>query len=212
MLKIVCTFLSVLIFSSAFSQISRGSVLVGVNFSIAKTEFENSGSKWEQKSVVISPSIATAIRDNLVLGIDVMSTGAEYENESASYMNESKQLGGGLFLKQYKSIATSFMVFLQGRVGYAKIDNEYGSISNPASRSVTEGSNVSLGFVPGVSYKAGKSILVEVGINSLLNISMENTETTSPSFSGSEVTKNKSFEVSSLGGVSPLTVGVKFVF
>lgn len=210
------TLISVLLVSSAFGQINKGSILVGGNIGYFTTKIENTNgaSLSDRKFVVFSPSAGTAIKQNLVLGIDLTYYGSEYESPQHNHMDDSKYAGGGVFIRNYKPLPNNFLLFAQGRIGYANIDREHGNLSNPTLRSTEDGWNINLAFMPGITYKFGEKLLLELALNDLLRLEFEKRDITESSFSGgsSQTREEKSFGISSSASQVPLWIGMRFVF
>lgn len=212
MQKVFTTALLLFFTSAVFSQIKKGSVLLGGNVTYSQTETENTNRTTSDLKVIqISPSFGKAFKENMVFGVDFIYGGSEMESTSGNQMEEIEELGIGLFLRKYQPISKAFYLFGQGRIGYTNSEREYGSIINPASRTQVDGSKANLTFAPGISYKAGKKLFLEFALNNLLKVEFETVDTTIPSSPPITTRKNFFTVTSSTGGI-PLNVGMRFVF
>jgi hypothetical protein len=81
MMKKISVFSFAILFASvASAQISKGSLFLGGNISTASSKVElPNGQEQEQKGFMISPAIGTAIKNNLIVGVDL--TYSKYESE-----------------------------------------------------------------------------------------------------------------------------------
>jgi hypothetical protein len=203
--RIVLLSIAIFLFASITkAQITKGSTFIGGQISGITYRQESGSNVQKQSSFVISPAVGTAIKQNLIAGIDLTYARTKYEYPP-SPESEGNSFGGGFFLRRYAPIASRFYFFLQGRVGYYhdKSESNSGNISYK-----NLGNNFNLGLYPGVSYALNKSLHVEVGLNNLalLNYSYgTGTQTGSPDL------KTKSFGFSTSASGTNLAFALRFI-
>lgn len=155
---------------AASAQITKGSIFLGGDVSGAtqKTKSENETIS-KQSGINISPVFGKAIRNNLVLGVNV---GFNILNNDVPPSNgeyESKGYNAGLFLRKYKNVGTGgFYIFIQGGLGvnyYHEKRENYYAIFDTFKRTT-----VGLNAYPGISYAISKKLHLESGFNNLLRL------------------------------------------
>lgn len=152
--------IAILLFASITkAQITKGSTFIGGQISGYTNKSENGSSTQKQSSIFVSPALGTAIKQNLIAGIDLT-----YGHSKNEYPTKSNTYGGGFFLRKYAPIANRFYFFLQGRAGYSCYKSESTSGS---SRYSNVSNNVGLGLYPGVSFALTKILHIEAGLNNL---------------------------------------------
>ncbi|RYZ54331.1 MAG: hypothetical protein EOP49_05450 [Sphingobacteriales bacterium] len=194
---LLLSFLSVSIIASA--QIHKGAVMIGGYLSYSTHKSETNDTKTHAFN--ISPGAGIAVRDNLILGVDVL-----YHNALSDYgqgsKNEMNGFGGGVFLRKYAVIAKKFYLFGQGRIGTTFFDEEQNSISNAYKVKTT---NINLSAYPGVAYSITPKLLLEAGFPDLLYAGY-----TSRKVTGTSNDKTTGFQVAtSLSSGTPLSIGMR---
>src|SRR5262245_29001873 len=102
------------------AQIKKGATFLGgdIGGSTAKTKSADT-TYSKQNGFYISPVFGKAIRENLILGFDLVTN--IYNNENAAsvgYDQKHRSYGGGVFLRKYKQLGSSgFSIFAQARLG-----------------------------------------------------------------------------------------------
>lgn len=202
---ILLTITTLLFASITKAQITKGSTFIGGQISGSSYKQENgSSSVQKQSSLVFSPAIGTAIKQNLIAGIDLTYAHTKYEY-SPSPANESNSFGGGLFLRRYASIANRFYFFLQGRAGYYhdKSENNNGST---AYKNTSNSFNLSL--YPGVSFALSKCLHIEAGLNNLALLNYSHGTAKQTGYND-QTTNSFGFSTSAAG--SNLTFALRFI-
>src|SRR5690349_3813289 len=99
---------------SASAQISKGSLFLGGNlfFSTQKNE----DAKFTNTAFSVNPAIGKAIRENLILGIDLTYLNQQTKSNDSTRSTE-QYAGAGFFARKYASIGKGFYLFGQARVG-----------------------------------------------------------------------------------------------
>lgn len=203
--RITLTTIAILLFATITkAQITKGSTFIGGQISGGKQESKSGSNSQEQNTLYISPAIGTAIKQNLIAGVDL--TYSHSKNESNGIPGtEWNGYGTGFFLRRYAPIANRFYFFLQGRVGYSHGKSESSSGTN---KFTSNANNYELGVYPGVSFALTKSVHVEAGLNNLALISYsraKSKETNSPGQTSS------SFGFSTSASGSNLSFALRFI-
>jgi hypothetical protein len=166
----VCMF-----FVSTQAQIGKGSAWLGGNigYSQSKSDYVNSP---DQKTEVLqfSPSVGTAIKENLIAGISLGYTENTQKNTNPNgnyAKTTSKYYGGGIFIRRYIPVVTRLYLIGEATAYYnsGKITTTevYSTVN---SKVTTKSWNTSLSFTPGISYGLTKKVQLETGFNSLFAV------------------------------------------
>lgn len=203
--RLTLTTIAILLFASVTNaQITKGSTFIGGQISGGKQEFKNGSSSQEQNALFISPAIGTAIKQNLIAGVDF--TYSHLKSESTgNLVNEGNGYGAGFFLRRYAPIASRFYFFLQGRAGYSHEKNESKSGTNPYS---SKSSYYNLGLYPGVSFALTKSLHVEAGLNNLALFSYSHGKSKQAGYPDQT---SKAFNFSTSASGSNLSFALRFI-
>ncbi len=183
----------------SFAQIEKGSTLIGGTLAFSTVNNESNNSKLTAFN--ISPAIGKALKQNLVLGVDLL----YYYSKSKSVgvpANEAKTngIGGGVFLRQYASLAKKLYLFGQGRIGTAFYKTEH---TSPAINDY-KNFNINLSAYPGFAYSITPRLMLEAGLPNLLQVNYGSQKIENSS------DKNSSFEIlTSLSDGVPLSIGLR---
>jgi hypothetical protein len=203
--------LASLLINTATAQIKKGSIFLGgdIGGTGQKTK-SNDITVNKQSGVNISPVIGTAIKENLIVGIN---GGFGFYNSSSDinlYKNESDSYSFALFIRKYKKLgASDFYLFAQGSAGIAHYTQ---SQKAPAPNNLDEIKRLTAGIsaYPGLSYAVSNKIQLETGFNSLvsLNYFTEKREVTN---NPGAAYKSKGFSVTSSlsNATSSLFLGIR---
>lgn len=206
---------SMIIINCVIAQINKGSVFIGgdIGGSIQKTT-KNGITYTDRKGIIISPAYGKAIKDNLIVGINLL---FQYTNDkfpgTSNTTYDVKQTqpfyGLGFFLRKYKPIGrSSFYVFVE-----SGISSLY-SLFNKENSTTLEKQNskliiINLYAYPGISYAINKRLQLESGFVNLLRLSYTHQKniiqsTTTSTF----VTNTLGFGVS-LNNIAPFYIGFR---
>src|SRR5687767_3268789 len=178
---------------SSFSQIIKGSVLLGGDF-LAFTEKQKINSQeYARNGIYFSPLIGKAIKDNLIQGA-YMQVGYEKNEYNQNYsLKKSNSYGAGIFLRKYSVIKNDFYGFIQGNLGFlfAKYEYEYSSSVNE-NKQTSVGINIS----PGLSYKISKKLHLEAGLRELASLGYSVSKSHESSIAGTSNFETYRFSVS----------------
>jgi len=197
---------AVLSVSIVKAQIPKGSIFIGGQISGNTYKYESSSYPHPQKqnSIVVSPAIGTAIRQNLIAGIDL--TYAHLKNDNGfNAVTKGNEFGGGFFLRRYASIANRLYFFLQGRAGYF---HEKDESSSGSSANINQSNNFNLGLYPGISFALTRSLHVEAGLNNLVLVNYSHS-TYKQQGSPDQTSNNFNFNTSASG--TNLTFALRFI-
>ena len=208
------TFLSILIIlfstTSVYSQIKKGSILLGGGFNISHSE-ENQGSESKTYSYIISPSLGFATKDNQIIGgnLSYSHSGNNISgNPNSGVISNNYSVGA--FYRRYFPFAKNFYVFGEGNVNFGFGKSEQGDpMTNEfILRSYYGGLNV----YPGVTYEVGKRFHLEAALSNLFNVfyGRNEMETITPTQTTKSTSKNLGIS-SSLSRQNPITIGFRFV-
>jgi hypothetical protein len=161
-------------FAIARSQVNQGSVLVGGNigFGSGKIEGPSYSSSYSSNQVILNPSLGFAIRQNTILGFGINYGHSKIEG---GFDRTTNLFGGSIFLRKYLPLGKSFNAFGETLAYFDKSEDEEisGSSTFNSKSTVAE-----LSFHPGISYSLTNKFQLEVGINSLAEISYTRRENT----------------------------------
>jgi hypothetical protein len=125
------------------AQISKGSVLLGGNITFHSHIDEGDREKVKSTGIWITPSVAVAVKENTILGLQLGYSRSDFTEEQG-YSTESNKYRSGIFLRKYFSLAERFYVFGEGNTYFDRLDEETKSGS---SKTETKG----WGYRPGGS-------------------------------------------------------------
>lgn len=203
--RITLTTIAIILFASfTNAQITKGSTFIGGQISGSKVESKDQSISQKQSFLYISPAIGTAIKQNLIAGIDLTYTRSKVEN-TGSPITKTNGYGTGLFLRRYAPIANRFYFFLQARAGYSYAKNE-GSSGNNNWAFITN--NYNLGLYPGVSFALTKSLHIETGLNDLALVSYSKGKHKNSAFSDAS---SSSFNFSTSASGTSLSFALRFI-
>jgi hypothetical protein len=167
----------------ANAQVTKGTAFLGgmVNYGNSQTKDDNGGAAPETSthstSAVIAPSYGWAIKDGMVLGVNI-SYGHGTSEQTDNFTATSNSFGAGLFLRNYKYLGSRFSLF--GATGfnfsYSHSNTEYNS-GNPPNTTM-DGYSVGVGFQPGVAYQISPSWQIEAVFPNVLYASYNHSKQT----------------------------------
>jgi hypothetical protein len=202
---IAFTFISIL----CNAQISKGSILLGGNFSLSNRKTENSVTPnyfEKNQNFSITPSVGIALSQNTIVG-----TGLLYKHSSAKSSGseqKSNNYGISVFARQYFSLGKSFYLFGEGSLGYIMGKQQFKQ--NNTVQADSKSKNINLIFYPGIAYALNKRFQLEAGLSNLLFIGYDVSHSKSAGYPDTYTTKI--FNVgTSLSGAAQLTVGFRFI-
>ena len=152
------------------AQIKKGDVLLGgnLNFSKQTTKPDDVFYNGDQTSFSISPSIAKAVKDDLIVGLNLSFSYFKNVNKvnTPSMISTSSSYGLGVFIRKYKVLGAGFALFAEGDLsGQDILSRSYadGGTKPPADKNYT----INAGFYPGLAYFISKHVQLETGFQNL---------------------------------------------
>ncbi len=187
--------------STVNGQIKKGATLLGgqLGFNASTTE-PNNFPKSTTTGLTLSPAFGKAVKDNLVIGVDVLYVYTKNVNDAN--VSKTNAYGAGFFIRKYKLLAKDFYLFGQGRLGGLYSASKYYSTQQPGSIE-SKGYNIGLGFYPGLAYSVTYKLQLEAGFNNLVAVQFSHATDDNNSKSS-----NFGFS-SSLSSIAGLTFGFR---
>ncbi len=167
---LVFNFLFILFTSASYSQINKGSVLLGGNigFSTSKTK----DTSLENNSVSISPVIGIAIKQDLIVGINFSYAHNKNNLYVTSSQVEGESYGAGIFLRKYIPLGKGFYLFGETGLNYLNSSDTY---TYPSQKNELKVQTITINLYPGVSYAISKKLQLEFGLPQLVTLGYSTT-------------------------------------
>lgn len=163
-------FALVLLTITSRAQITKGSVLLGGNFSVSASETE-AGTDSKQNGFTISPVYGKATRENLIWGVEAGVGGTSSRNKQTGYKQSGNSYSLGVFVRKYKPVGKNgFYIFIQGKIAGDYNKNE-SRITPGNFKTFTDSKSIGLYVYPGISFAVSKRFHLESGFNNLLSLS-----------------------------------------
>lgn len=164
-LLLLCTALT----PEARAQIKKGDILLGGNLSFYHARDEGANSVGSSETIIgLYPSFGKAIKDNLVLGLNLEYSQVHWKaNAAPEYLNNTDTYGGGVFVRRYKYLGSGFSAFIQGDLNYLYTKQKQRN-SGGTTTSNLKTNAINAGFDPGIAYAISKKIQVETGFQNLV--------------------------------------------
>jgi len=161
------------------AQINKGAILLGGNFSAGTSSDKPDGVDKALKSTNLSffPSYGRAIRDNLVLGFDLLFI---YDTQAPGLTSTSQTngYGAGFFVRKYKPLGSGFSLFGQTRLGFNYQDYQTDYSAGTGSQHQDQRAlGASLAFTPGIAYAVSRRWQLETSLPSLASINYTHAST-----------------------------------
>jgi hypothetical protein len=221
MKKLYCLLLALTACIFARAQVSKGSFVLGGNL-LYDNQKDNitggqtgSGSTFKSNQLTVNPSIGKAIRDNLVLGLDIAYMhGNSTSNANGTTSTPSDGFTLGVFIRRYKFLGSGFALFGQAEIGGGY--SHAHAINAPGNMPAADVTNVGSGyltFYPGIAYALNRHWQIETGLANFLSISYYHSrETTSNTNQPDQIDTRHDFNLTSgLSGNDFFTVGVRYI-
>ena len=171
--SILLGIVSVCVCSISFSQINKGSVLLGGGLTINNNKVEDADPARKSNYVSITPAVGIAVKQNTVAGIQLTYWNSNDNIYTALQKDERTGYGAEVFLRKYLTLGKGFYVFGQGGVQY---NNSKYTNTNPNYKTEQKGWSMGLNLYPGISYAVTKKFHLEAGLAQLANLSYSKAE------------------------------------
>lgn len=215
MKKIIVLLLASAFITTANAQFQKGDKLLGLGLNVNSSSLQRQENNFTQISKEEFSSISTelgfATKQNLVVGF-YLSGGlgtneTEYRNPlPTTFKSKLCNVGGGLFVRNYKKLAGNFFVFGDLRTGINAAETK-----NTTSDLIENNRlGVSAGIYPGLAYKWNSSFLLDIRFSDLLSINY----TEQRSNMGATAIETKNFNVGSslgLGYLYNIGIGARWI-
>lgn len=167
---VVCLLASLI--SSA--QIKKGAHFIGGSIGISRTENETDPGnvKYETTNFQFSPAYGYAIKQNLIIGGDLVIQSGKNENNNNS--QENNGFGAGFFVRKYLTLGKGFYLFGQGRFGVLNTKTTSTPTNFPNNATTNRQTSVGVSLFPGVSYAINNKLQLEIGLNDLIYVQYAN--------------------------------------
>jgi hypothetical protein len=197
-----------ILFVSAQSQIKKGSHFLGGSLGVTTEKTtQDSGPDLKSNIFFISPAYGRAIKDNLIVGGDLLFQ--TYESEGTLQRDDRNYYGAGVFARKYQDLGKRFALFAQGRLGgmYERFESKNDMF--PQNTFERKGVTVRAAVYPGISYAVTNKFYLETGFNDLIYLQYSNSKT---DYATGVDTKTNRFDVgSSLSNFGGFIVGFRFI-
>ena len=216
MKKFYALFFTVLLCSITQAQINKGTTVLGgslfYNDQSYSTNMPSSTSySNSNKTLGIDASFGRAIKDNLVLSLDI-----DYDHSWASYSPGSattgNTIGAGVSLRKYIHLGQGFYLF-----GGASLSGDYMHNGTPeqlgsqVTSDVTDGYGANIRLIPGIAYALSPKWQLEVAMPGFFTIEYSHTkQTLSTSTQPDETFNAHSWTASAFTGADVISAGVRF--
>ena len=202
------------VFCNVHAQVSKGSIFLGgnINFMSQKINSLIPNVTSTSNSVFnFSPAMGKAIKDNMVVGIDLDYAYSKVDQGTGSYVQTNNGFGAGVFLRRYVALGKGFYVFGQGRFGAMYNSGKIDQGQPTATSDNIKGFSFNFGFYPGISYQVSKRLQLETGFNNLAYISFQHNKDTQTAVGGPVTeAKTNSFSIgTSLDNLAAFTLGFR---
>jgi Outer membrane protein beta-barrel domain len=169
------------------AQIKKGAVLLGgqLGFNNSTSDYNstvppNTPQNQKSKGANFGIAIGTAIKDNVVVGINAGYGSSNNENTVgiSSFTSTSKQYNLGVFYRQYKSLGRNFYFLGEAGIGYtgSKQTDKNTPVVNDVTR---KSSGMQLYLSPGVAYQVSKKLQLEILVPNIVSAGYSKNKTTS---------------------------------
>lgn len=195
------------------AQIKKGDILLGGNLGFSSASPEpndgtNAFNNAKNTFFNIRPTIGKAIKDNLVLGINLLYSYNRSTYAGANYYKMTGY-GAGVFLRRYIPLGKGFYFFLQEEANASFYRQNNGNTTPGFKANET---NLSLSFYPGVAYAIDRHWQIETGFPQLAALSYDHQKRADKVSGGPDlISKYNTFGISSsLSSTYQLTVGLRY--
>ena len=216
MKKILTALVCIIMVQLVQAQIQKGSLFLGGSIGITKSNGESGiGDKTTGFSWNISPQIGKAIEQNKVIGMQFSAGSNSTENTNAggsTAKNEGKQIGVGVFYRQYFPIYKKWMFYGQANTNLNFFNSSASTqgIKNQQAKVINVAFTASLG----ITYQVSKKLWLEAGLSNLAGIeySHQKSETLSSAGVVTSTFKNNSVSANvNLNGSNNFAFGFRWI-
>ena len=204
MKRFLLALFALFIAAAGHAQVLKGTIFMGGQVGTYTFNVPENQSLQENVAAV-RPSIGLTIKQDLVVGLDFLSTHETIEG-STPQSKHLRDLGGGLYIRKYFTLGKNFYLFGNGRFGY---DYSKQAFAYPQQQSSVQ-SIYSLSVYPGLAYAIKKWFYLEASLPSMLGLTYTKGNTTfTNSTQFTQHSSSLNFQTN-LSAVSSISVGFRF--
>ncbi|HEX6334077.1 MAG TPA: outer membrane beta-barrel protein [Flavisolibacter sp.] len=196
---------------SAFAQIDKGQIMLGINLGYTADKMEQPGpssttNEETLNTFIINPQIGFGLGNGLIAGVGVGYSSATYTDKTSSggtsseFEQKETMFSVDAFLRKFAKVSETFGVF--GQLGVAYGTGEQETTPPIGSSSKDDLSMMSVGISPGLYLKPSSRFIIEATFGRL-GYTSEKLETAG----GTEI-KSSQFQFALMNNLS---FGVKFI-
>jgi opacity protein-like surface antigen len=199
------------------AQINKGALWVGgsIGYNEQKGEpYGTAASPYKSNAFTINPSIGTVVKDNLVVGINLLYNQVKTDNDGNSIKSKTNAYGGGVFVRKYFPVISRLYIFGDAGVGFTstKTDKTLPNYYNGVPiKTTSKGWSGAVGITPGIAFAVSKKFQLETSLNNLFSVAYNSNKTTGPT----DYYKGKSHQLSAglyADGQAQFNIGFRFLF
>ena len=213
-MKLTLLIISLFTFSLSNAQIKKGNLFIGgdVYLGFFNTTNTPNGDISRNSGFGFSPTIGWATKDNLVVGVSILTNFSYNSYTNSDNYNSSSRIGAGVWMRKYLPIGKSFYLFGNGMFSVQSLYNSNNIIAQSRFYK-EEGCNINVILVPGIAYQVNKRLFLDASLNNLFTLGYErkNTEYQNSGSSNNKQVANSFILSSGIGGVTPLQVGMRWM-
>ncbi len=215
MKKLTAIAAAIFLMNSSYAQIEKGKTFIGGSVGFTNSKNENSVTSYSKNNGWnISPQIGKAIKQNLIVGVQLVAGRSINETSGFAGVNKntSANYGLGFFARKYYPIGNKFMLFGEGSISGNSITGD--SKTGIVKTADNSGWGINLNIAPGITYNVSKKLWLEASLTNLLNAGYANATTKQLSNSGQTLSESKSTAFNagvSISGLQDFGIGVRWI-
>lgn len=207
---ILLTIATICIVTISFSQINKGSVLLGGGISANTGNSQNGTNEDKFNGIFIYPAIGIAVKNNTVIGFRAGYGHSKNSSNNSVYAQKDNSYNAGFFLRKYLLLAKNFYLFGEAGASYGYHKNE--QVNGIDARTITKDNSIGLNIYPGIAYTVNKRFHLEVSVNNLAGLGYSKTNREDITIAGASHSEYSNFSLSAnASSAAPFTLGFRFV-
>jgi hypothetical protein len=157
------------------AQISKGTILLGGDFGFGTSSDKSTtdgttpvipSTTTKNSQFSLYPSIGKAIKDNLVIGVDL---GIGYSSQNSNPSYKENDYGFGVFMRNYKYLGSRFYFFVETTLGFSYSDYTQDDSTTYPNHEDSKSYGISLGLSPGLAFSLSRKWQLEAEFPSVLS-------------------------------------------
>ncbi len=195
------------ILSGLFGQISKGSVLLGGDFSASTAKQKSGVTESSNSGFSVSPLIGKAIKENFIVG-GSLRVGYGKNKTTTNNSNVNNSYGVGVFVRKYKNFKGNVYGFLQGGADAGTEKTKYSQNNSLINTNNVIRAGISL--TPGISFKVSNKLHLETGLREVASLTYQHQKINDMNNNVNNESVSNSFSVYS--SLNNFTSGLYFGF